>query len=99
MNNYRTLHNAFGSPLAGDDEEKLPTEHIGSAVRQNGFNGDTVLVHLVLDGKALLEVHEHGYHRSPYLPMDIASKEEAQFLLAWNPCARRNYRDRQYAID
>ena len=69
----------------------MRTKLIGSAQRNDGTS--TRVVHLVLDGAAVVEVHSRGYHRSPYLPMDVANMEEALHLLIGDPCARKGYSD------
>jgi len=73
------------------------THYIGSATRPEGYFGDTVRVYLVFDNGYLCEVHKHGYHKSPVLPMQFADYTEAAAYIGFNPEAKEFYSDVIYS--
>lgn len=71
----------------------MRTTYIASATRPDGYNGDTARVHLVFDNGYLCEVHKHGYHKSPVLPMQFEDDTETVAYIDFNPTAREFYSD------
>lgn len=66
----------------------MATAYIGQYTRPNGYFGDTTNVHLCLDGNKLIEVYQHGYHNSGFLPMDIQDTAEAIWLISNHPSSQ-----------
>jgi len=59
--------------------------YIGSYTRPDGYFGDKATVNLCLVSNKLIEVHSSGYHRSPFLEMDIQDELEAEWLINNHP--------------
>ena len=66
--------------------------YLGSATRPNGYFGDRATVHLVFCSGYLLEVHRHGFHKSPVLPCQFIDHEEAAAYITFSPDARQFYK-------
>lgn len=67
------------------------TEYIGAYSVPDGYFGGRAVAHVVLDGSRLIHVFPSGWHRSPFLPMDIQDAAEARYLIENHPNGRGYY--------
>jgi hypothetical protein len=70
----------------------MKTTYLGSRIRPEGYNGETIRVWLVFDPSTglTLEVYPYGWHRSPAVLKEI-NAESAEWQLNNNPTATGFY--------
>jgi len=68
------------------------TAYLGGYSVPNGYNGNRIIAHVVVQDGQIMHVYSFGVCRSPVLQMRVHSKREARWLVNNDPLAKGYYR-------
>jgi len=71
---------------------KNRAEYLGGYSVPDGYAGNRIIAHVVLQDDKILHVYPFGVCRSPFLQMRVHSAREARWLVNNDPLAKKYYR-------
>jgi len=67
-------------------------EYIGGYSVPDGYAGNRIIAHVVVQDEQIMHVYPFGVCHSPVLQMQVYSKREARWLVNHHPLAKKYYR-------